>query len=174
MKKLLEKLYVDERLDAFFKVYYKATHILLRIKMVIEFIPIVWKHRDWDYGFITKFNLYLHKRLYKGLFVNGHLAPRPKLERHLKTIIACQEALENENDIGDKLLEDFERKWGTIEYNMGPGRFYNIRRESLSDDLKIKYDKELRIVYKKQDKLRKDYKDLMYKLMNKYHDHFWD
>lgn len=72
VKNFYEKhVYLNDKLDPIFDLYYKVLSFYKNCKRLIEYAPLVWHHRNWDYGFILRFNKKLHEDLYKGMFIEG-------------------------------------------------------------------------------------------------------
>lgn len=176
-----EKIYINEHLDPVFSLYYKIISLFKRIKKTIQFIPHVWAHEDWDYGYIIKFNLYLHKRLYKGLYEEGHHVANPKHVRSLKTIIELLKRLDADN-YREEEYKYIENKYGEIEYSfekiVKDGKTFTTlvdkRSLKLDPDVSKAYERAKSDAFKKEAYLQKQDMLLLTKLINKHYKMFWD
>ena len=135
------------------------------IKRIIEFIPYVWRHRDWDYSYILKFNAMLHKRLYKGIYTNGHHIYTEKQSRRLKAIINLYERLDADSYYD---YDAMEKKYGPYVFTeTGFGRSKPIQ------DMDV-YKKDLKRYRDEETTRRNQDLSLLFYLINKYHTTFWD
>lgn len=174
--------YTSRLLDPVFDKYYSLVGFIKNVKRVIEFIPYVWKHRDWDYSFILQFNHMLHKRLYKAIYVEGHHLYTPKQARRLQAVIELYKRLYE-----DRYSESIEmlatERFGPENYYFKPvtevnGRTYislgSTREDRLDKETIKKY-----IIFRKSQlklarKLRKQDLLLLRDLITKYEDTWWD
>lgn len=145
-----------------------------------EFIPIIWKHRDWDYSYILDFNAYLHQRLYKGLYVNGHHEFTKYDTRKLKTVIELYKRLGDEENYDLFATDTIDRIYGPPEY--GRTEFdlkhfltvHNVRYERLTPEQKVIYNRLNKHFYKQAEKKMQDDMKLLHKLIQKKHRKWWD
>jgi len=182
-KKLWEKLYLSDRLDWAFNVYYSIIKFFKNIIKVIKFIPVVWKFENWDYNYILEFNYKLHKELYKGLYEQGHHQPSPRHKRALKTIIELYRRLYNEN-YNAGVEKELTRLYGSDDFYFEtiPGavkktlglKMKSKREDRLSPKELNLYRKKVNELYKHAEYLQKQDAELLGKLIAKYHRHFWD
>src|SRR4030067_3770003 len=75
-ERVMSVLYTCDLLDPLFKAYYSIDTFIHNVLKLIEFAPLVWRHRNWDYGFVLKFNIKLHELLYKDIFKAGRSEER--------------------------------------------------------------------------------------------------
>lgn len=183
-KGIIQAIYLSDWFDPIHKKYSSVIHFFHKCQRIIEFIPYVWAHRDWDYGFIDRFNLYLHKRLYTGIYEKGHHIANKKHVKGLKTIIALYERLVAD-DYGAKHLDDFDKKYGrdkdpifTTKRKMIDGRWHTVLHDPVEDRTTPKeyeqYLKQRRAIYDLQDYLEKQDRKYLLKLIAKYNKNFWD
>lgn len=177
--------YTSDLLNPLFHVYYNVVGFFQNIKRVIEFIPYAWNHRDWDYGFVLRFNIMLHKRLYDGVFTNGCHVYTPKDTRRLKTVIALYNRLQEDNyddyvyteaerlfgpnDIYFKRVEGTENRPGGPYSTMG-----STREDRMTPEQKEKYWKYKKAQYAHADKMRQNDYELLGKMIAKYSRKWWD
>lgn len=187
-KNIIYAFYISGFSDPIFKFYYSIYNFFKKCKTIIEFLPIIWGHQDWDYSYIFKFNVYLHKRLYRGIYEDGHHIVKKSDKKALKAIIELYDRLSNDNNIQeDKRMRYFNQKWfktdeTELEFkevvDKQTGRIYSTLYsaafDSLSAEDKIKYNKERKEFYKIDEKLEKQNLELLYKLITKKHKVFWD
>jgi len=168
-----------EKLKSFSK------HTFYNIVRVMRFIPIVWKFRNWDYGYIFMFNYELHKMLYEGIYERGHHLPNPKTKRALKTIIELYRRLWNEN-YTDMVDEQLTKDYGPANIYFDKvqegtpfrlGTFYRMRsrrEDRLSPDQLKKFHKKQAELYNHARYLQKKDIELLGKLIAKHHRNLWD
>jgi hypothetical protein len=164
---------------------HRLLNFFRNLKKVIEFLPIVWKHQDWDYGYIFTFNYELHKRLYKALYIDGVHLPNKNHKRALQTIQELYNRLSKE-EYSNLVDEELTRLYGDEEYYFKPvlgsenktwGPYTTLestREDRLTLDQRKQYHKKMRDLYKHAEYLKKQDKELLSKLLIKYSDHFWD
>lgn len=178
-------LYTSDLLDPLFQVYYTLSGFFDNLRRVVEFLPYVWNHRDWDYGFVLKFNVMLHQRLYKGIFDKGHHVYTPKDTRRLKTVIALYKRLE-EDQYEDYIYNEEERLFGpndiyftdiegTENKRGGPySRMRSTREDRQTPEERARYWKYKKTQYAHAEAMRKQDMELLGKMIAKYQRKWWD
>lgn len=188
-KPILERismvLYTCDLLDPVFNTYYSIRGFIKNCIRVIDYIPIVWRHRDWDYGFVLKFNKKLHEDLYKGIYEKGHHVFTKKDARRLKTVIALYDRL-REDDYDEFVYAQMEKKYGVNDFYFTkvegsenkPGGPYSTMRSTLEDrqtpEQRKKYWEEKKALYKHCEQLRVNDFELLGKYLAKYSKKWWD
>lgn len=178
-------LYTSDLLDPLFQVYYSIRGFISNIRRVIEFIPYAWRHRDWDYGFVLRFNHMLHKRLYKGVYTKGHHVYTKSEARRLQTVIALYDRLEKD-EYEDYIYDEAERLFGpndiyfskiegTEDRPGGPySRMRSTREDRMSPEEQAKYRKYKKAQYAHAENQRKQDMELLGKYITKYSRRWWD
>lgn len=155
------------------------------IKRVIKYLPVIWKHRNWDYGYIFRFQQKLHEDLYDGIYTNGHHLSSRKDKRTLKTII----------NLYKRLYEDNYAKWQYDYYNekYGPNkmtfepiagsedkphgpysRLRFSRDERITPEQKKLYNRDIKRFAEMEVMLRKQDLKMLGELLGRHSKKFWD
>ena len=182
-KRVSKVLYTADVLDPVFDVYYAIRGFISNCRRLIGYAPLVWRHRNWDYGFILRFNKKLHEDLYKGCYVDGHHIFSKKDTRRLQTIINLYARLEEE-DYSKGHSEYLDKKYGESDMyfpkvlDEKTGRTYttmkNHREDGMSaEQLKV-YTAERKRMWQHEENQRKQDLDLLGKYIAKYSGKFWD
>lgn len=184
-ERLSKVLYTCDLLDPVFDVYYSIMTFIHNCQRVIEFIPLIWQHRNWDHGFVLKFNIKLYEDLYKGCFVEGHHVVNPKEARRLRVVIGLLKRIAEEeyvpwqydyleNKYGpDKCY--FKRIPGTENKPGGPySRFGSRREDRLTDKQKIQYNKDRKRLWALEEYQMKQDLEMLGKYIAKYSRRWWD
>lgn len=179
-KRLSHVLYTSQLLNPFFDVYYKLNSFYNNICRVVEYAPIVWKHRNWDYGFILEFNKKLHEDLYKGVYEKGHHVFTKKDSRRLKTVIALYKRI-HDDDYVTWSHDYLEKKYGRnemvfepIDDKKGYSRLRFSLDEKLTPEQKKCYDRDRKALYKLEEIQRKQDLKLLGEYIAKYSRKWWD
>ena len=156
--------------------------IIPGIKNVITWFPIIWKDRQWDHAFLyvvlqKKLDLMYHFwSVKKPKYVKErgwHLTERDR--KNIKEILICKELvkrlMEDEYSFKNPDMWDLhEKKFGSIIkrlYNNDIGMFCSpIKTKEEIKDIHKMMNYELAM--KKQDK------ELLYKILNKKLEYWWD
>lgn len=184
-KAAIETLYLSDLADYIFEPYYYIRHKISKCIKVIQFIPYVWRHEDWDWAYTVEFMQYLFKRLYDGVYTNGHHVERPKDRRRLKTVVELLKRMSDSHTAyQEKHYAYLEAKFGPIDYGFekvsdGPnGRTYTTlvdkRAKALNPSDRALYEKMKSNVYKLEDQLFKQDMELFCKIMKKDIRKWWD
>lgn len=182
LERLSMVIYTCDILDPLFKAYYSIDTFFANVRRLIEFAPLVWQHRNWDYGFVLRFNLKLHELLYKGVFTDGHHVYTKNDTRKLKTVINLYKRL-NEDQYDEWQTDYLEKKYGRSEYYFptvtgADGRTYttlkNRREDSMTEKQKEDYIKDRKEHYKMEEYQRKQDFALLGKYIAKYSAKWWD
>jgi len=189
-KPLLERIrltiYTADLLDPVFNVYYAIRRFFRRVKKLIEFMPVVWRHEDWDHSFVMEFNAYLFKRLYKGVYTEGHHLYRPSEARKLQTVIELCKRLSNDHDYTDAHYDAFRKKYGKDQDEFADHLeevvMDGVKRTLYSDPVKKRltpeqyeaYKKEMTQLHKLEDYLYQQDMDLLFKILKKNMKKWWD
>lgn len=150
------------------------------IKNLIKWFPVVWKDRDWDHYFIY---VTLRQKLH---FTEQHIRnhdfhTRAKQDAdNIKTCVLLLDRL-----IADKYYDmaykKIEEKWGDLEMSTSPYKddpaLYevNITRPGIKTEEDEKQEKkEFKNAYEHEQYLRSQDKELLFKLINKHIEGWWD
>jgi len=177
-------LYTCDLLEPLFSAYYAIDTFFANIKRLIEFAPLVWRHRNWDYGFVLKFNIKLHELLYKGVFVNGHHIYTKNDTRKLRTVINLYKRIHDENYL-DWTEDYFNKKYGVSEFYFTkvpntegkPGGPYSTMRSTRDDKMtpeqRENYLAERKKLWKLEEYQKKQDLKLLDKYIAKYSSKWW-
>ncbi len=186
-KAVWQAIYLSDAYDVLAEPYNKVYRLVKRCKMVLEFLPVVWQHNDWDYGYILTFNHYLHKRLYKGVYVEGHHVIRKQDKRALIAVIELYKRLHDE-EINEPHWDRFYAKWkrrtdsdSFFSFKTktdANGRTYTTLHDPVEDwatpeELK-QYAKERKDLYAFDTYRTKQHMDLLLQYIKKYSAKWWD
>lgn len=184
-KRLWKVVYISDFFSPILNVYNAVDTFVHNILRVVKYTPLIWRHRNWDYGFILKLNIELHEDLYKGCFIDGCHVVRPKDMRRLRTIINLYKRLEKD-EYGDWQYEYLNKKYGKIDYyctkvadtENKPGGPYSTLRDTRTDRLTKEqyaaYRKEQTILYKLEERQRNQDFEVLGKYIARYSKRFWD
>jgi hypothetical protein len=178
-------LYTCDILDPVFDAYYSFDTFIANCKRLVEYAPLVWKHRNWDYGFIIRFQIKLYENLHKGVYKEGHHVFSKSEERKLLTVIELLKRLEKDDYVSwssdyltKKYGEDdfyFKRIPGTEKRPGGP---YSTMGSTREDRLDIKrkeaYNKDRKRLWKLEELQEKQDMELLQKYIVKYSKKWWD
>jgi hypothetical protein len=188
-KPLLERIsmviYTCDLLDPLFKTYYAVDTFFANVKRLIEFAPLVWRHRNWDYGFVLKFNIKLHELLYKGIFKDGHHVYTKNDTRKLQTVINLYKRL-YEDQYDNWHYDYLDKKYGKSEIYFTkiagtedkPGGPYSTmsstREDRMTQAQKDAYIADRKAIFQFEEYQRKQDLDLLGKYISRYSRKWWD
>jgi hypothetical protein len=146
----------------YFKIIYKG------LKNIIQYAPLIYKDRDWDYSFYEKLMLFKLKRMYKSL-LKSHVMSDFNNDRtqSLKALKICITILKRrKNDFYFGLFSDYiDQKLIFIKVDLG---------YQLSPDYRISSDEKN--YYKCKSNARaiekRDF-ELYHKLLLQYSEYWW-
>lgn len=165
-----------------FKPYYFLRNLYYQIQTVIEFLPHIWSHRDWDYAYILQFNYMLHKRLYKAVYEEGYGVSTRQERNRLKVVIELYKRLHDEN-YDDLVDYECTRRFGPNDIYFtkmedAHGRRFttlgSTREDRMTESEKASYFKFKKAMYEKAQKLRQDDFELLGKYITKYSKKWWN
>lgn len=160
---------------------YKLIQFFIRWEKTKRFFYWGWKLRDsydFDSGTVYEMLALKYERIYKVL-ENGHCCHAKSHMKRLKTIIGLAERLSKDDYLSQALIP-VEQRWGELQmhWNDLPEGRSILSRTTLS---KTKTDKENTIAKKEwsnasshSDAMEKADKQLLWALIAKYNDYFWD
>ena len=118
--------YIDD------KVNYPIHDIIVGIKNIIYWIPVIYKDRDWDGSYLYKIIDTKLTRMHKK-FLNGHLVHTKKDMRKLSIAIETMRRLRRYT-YSDFLEAKMDEKWGEIQHgDDADGRFRLFRAKVKTD-----------------------------------------
>ena len=172
-------VYTMDILDGMFDFYYFVRNFVANIARLIEYAPVVWRHRNWDYGMLFTFQKKLYQDLYKGCYVNGNHVYKKSQAKKLKTIIGLLERLEAD-DYCNWQYDYLEKKYGDNDFIFTPiegstcSRLTFSRDERMTKEQKASYIKERAAIWALQEAQEKQDIQLLHKLIEKNYKKFWD
>lgn len=165
-------LYLTPILDPVFNIYYSITNFFSRVKRLIEYIPIIWNSKDWDYSYQLNIFKYGLKRL-DTCMKNGHGVYNKSRQRKLKTAINLLERMENEWESYEEAHWDYiQAKYKKYEDPKAWLPALTIR-DRMPAEVKEQYSKELKEKIDHKEILFKQDCDLFCKIMKKYMRSWW-
>lgn len=155
----------------------KLADILRKIKYGIEnliiWFPIIWKDRPWDHYFIycvLRRKLHLTEQYIRkyGLHVKN-IEDADKIK---KCVLLLDRLIKDEYH--DHVFKNHYKKWGEPNYNFEGNRF-NIDHPNVKTARdKELHSKEFRRLIEEEDKHKNQDLDLLFKLMRKHIQTWWD
>lgn len=185
LKRVIKVIYFMDILNPVFEFYYSVINFFDSCKRLIEYAPLIWNHRNWDYGFVLKFDKKLYEDLYKGCFVNGNATHSNKEKRRLKVVIALldrihkDEYLESHRNYFDRIYGPnnyyFRTVPGTASRPGGPySTIHSTREDKFTPEQKEQYYKALRRLHKHENYQIKQDLELLGKYISRYSRKWWD
>ena len=179
-----EAFYFSKTYEVITEPYNKTRRFVLKCKKVLQFLPIVWRHEDWDSAYTLEFMSYLFKRMYTAVYVEGHHVEHPKHKRRLKVATELLKRM-SKGDYTAGHLEYLERTYGQIDYQFKTtvdeksGRRYTTMVDETETSLepsKAKIYKKLKSHYfgKHEDNMYKQDMEMFCKILKKDCRHWWD
>lgn len=161
------------------KIYYFFRYDLWRgIRNLYDFFPVVWYNQNWD----TELNVYrfLKKKfeLVEPVLRNGHLVNG---ERNAKQLRICIHLLDRliKDEYHDMVFKEHYKKWGESRYGFEPldscgclFTTFNINVRNPKD--KEREAEESRILYKKEEEIRKQDQEMLFNIMRRKISSWWD
>ncbi len=161
----------------FRKIYWTIKNFIDQIFVVIDYLPTLYKDRDWDshffYLIIRKKLQRMEKRLYRGWFIGW--------ERQVARIHLCIlliDRLTDEHGKHTKILWDnFYKKYGESKMEFGPVDEKTGCGEvkfSYSNNNEEEYKKELFRVMDHEDYLKDQDRKMLFAILEKWLPYWWD
>lgn len=145
------------------------------IKNLIRWIPVIWKIRGWDFGYMFPLWEQQFEEMEKSFesandFVVGN-------ERRLKRIRICKELCRRLKDdwwYHENAFIYHERKWGEIKFDFSNDGRFNSTRENVKnpEDDKLETKQSL-ILYKNVENHKKEDMQMLLNYINKYWQNWW-
>lgn len=161
------KEYLMDKL--FYSWYYPLDNIVSFIKRLLDYAPILWKDRDWDYVYmlillkkkLDRMAIHIHKY---GIHTNKRRDVRDirKASKLLKLLI--------EDNFNKEAFKKHTKKWGSADFTKG-----TLTRSKVKTEL----DKELERIefsnlWKKEDELKQKTKDEFFQHVKDNYEKWWD
>lgn len=97
-------------------------NLYIGFRNIIEWIPIIWKDRDWDKDYIMEILIYKLKRNRQYMIDHGHVVN----DNQILTITECIDLLEKVHNEWENYEEPayrkYEEKWGKSDYYTEPSK----------------------------------------------------
>lgn len=181
-----EAFYFSKLHDIITEPYNIVRRFVNKCIKIAQFLPLVWRHEDWDSAYTLEFMHFLFKRMYAAVYINGHHVEKPS---HKKRLLIATELLRRMANRDDIYMEGhrqyMEKKFGETNYDFvtvndpETGRKYtsmkDMREDNLSEsDLKL-YKKMKSYLYgEHENKMFKQDMELFCKILKKDCRHWWD
>lgn len=181
-----EAFYFSKIYDIITEPYNIVRRFVNKCIKVGQFLPLVWRHEDWDSAYTLEFMHFLFKRMYAAVYINGHHVEKPS---HKRRLLIATELLRRMADRDDVYMEGhrqyLEKRFGETDYQFeervdeASGRKYttmfDVRERVLTDsELKL-YKKMKSYIYgEHEDKMFKQDMELFCKILKKDCRNWWD
>lgn len=179
-KEKVVDLWEDSKL---YCIYKKIDHTIYDIrhgiKNLIDWFPVIWQDRDWDHWFLYKI---MHKKLERMEYLQrtyGHHVDNIKTADQIKV---CKLLLARliEDDYLMNATKYHEEKWGELElvteeipgtdlFSVKTKTGIPLTEKEKEIEQKLRLDK-----YKHGDKMKEQDLDLLFKIMRKHIQGWWD
>lgn len=184
-KRVMRVLYTSDILEPIFNLYYSICGFFQNIERLIEYAPLVWEHRNWDYGFVLRFQKKLYEDLYNGVYKKGHHIFSKQEARRLETVVNLIGRL-SEDNYDDWHYDYLEKKYGKNEilFEKIPGtenkaggpysRMTSSREKRMTKEENLRYTTDQKRLWKLEELQKKQDMELLNKLIAKYHRKWWN
>jgi hypothetical protein len=165
----------------FFYLYLPFDIFFSNVKRIIDYVPLLWRDRDWDHSFLMDMLEFKLTRIEKALKA-GHCRHDPHKMRDLRSMISLLKRIKA-SEYHDTVFKDHDKKWGKLKLNFGVkeklGDTYVYKSCVTRSKVKTKEDeqleaKESRRLYSKVNKLEQEDLDLFFRLLRKRIESLWD
>ena len=148
------------------------------INNLIKWFPVIWKNRDWDHYFIyviLRHKLHLTEEHIR--VCNNHTTA----QQTAKKIKICVNLLDRliSDEYHEMVFKKHDEKWGEPEFNFKDYNEDSLEATIVHKNVKTVKDKEkerkdFNTSYEHEQYLIKQDKEMLFKIMNKYIDGWWD
>jgi len=155
------------------KMFTFVRNIKYGVSNLVNWFPIIWNDRDWDYHFIY---IILHKKL-KRMENSIRYAPFVNAEKRADEIKLCVNLLDRlKKDVYIDMTEkSFIKRWGKCKFNTTEKNILNIVYEKDPENIyKTKRDKELRCRMNHEEYLINQDLSMLFNTMTKCIRGWWD
>lgn len=136
-------------------------NMIYGIKNLITYFPLIWKTRDWDYYYIYEFLYYKIKVHRENLAKNNrHVG----VEKNIHRMKTCELLLK-------RLMEDDYAYLDIVHRDGEYGKGSYFEYKTVIKEFK---DREIDTLFKLEQSRRQQDKDLLFKLLSKHMDKWWD
>lgn len=108
--------------------YETAKRIIKQVKHVLEYLPILWKDRHWDYGFLFYLIDFKLAKMEQTILDNDLIEGADRIAKEIRV---CRKLLKrSQNDDWHAELQDkiLERRWGKCVWWV-PSKFFHDKKE---------------------------------------------
>jgi len=139
------------------------------IRNIIKWTPLLYKDRDWDHVYLMKIIQFKMSNMEKLFRKHGH---HVNSDRDAKEIRICITLLDKiiKDDYLKKEWTKFDEKWGELEFTKNE----LIRSKVITEEDNKQVRKETRRLYDKEDSIRNQDMDLLFKIMRRKILGWWD
>jgi len=150
------------------------------IENLINWFPVIWQDRNWDYYFIY---IILQKKLKLMEHQIRHFGHHTRAKEDANNIRICVNLLDRliKDEYYENVLKRHDEKWGDPDFRFeecedNPNLYtLHIDRENVkSEEDKEKEIKEFRKLYEYETKLREQDLDMLFSYMRKYIQSWWN
>jgi len=150
------------------------------IENLINWFPVIWKNRDWDHYFI--YVILRHKLHLTEQHIRNH-DMHTRAKEDADRIKVCVNLLDRliADDYHEMAYKKIDEKWGELELTSTPCEDRDGYHEVHINRPKVKTPedkkqerKEFKSAYEHEQYLRNQDKNMLFKMMSKYIEGWWD
>lgn len=154
-------------------------NIPANIRMICEWIPVLWNNWDWDYNFLLLILQYKLKRMSKHIKEHDNLYKSGQIAAQMQ---ACADIIQRllDNEYDEKEMAALDEKWGELQMDSLPCEYEGCRaldiyrpkaREMGMEDQER--EESLAARQEAADRRQKDF-EILFRIMNKRIEWWWD
>jgi len=181
-----ENLFDREEPSIFRRIYWKLDRLRTtirnipnNIKMICQWIPVLWNNWDWDYNFLLDIMKFKLQRMSNHMIKHNIILDAEKISNQMNECISCIERIQK----GEYTVvedEEHEKKWGKILYELIPcdhkdckqlDIYSALAREQRKEEEERQESADIRALAEKR--LEADY-DLLFDTIRKNFRSWWD
>lgn len=185
-KALWYVIYFSKLYDTLAEPYNISRRFINKCVKIVQFIPVIWRHEDWDSAYTLEFMSYLFKRLYTAIYVEGHHVELPSHKRRLKTAVELLKRMSNRESVYTEAHEAYlEKKFGPAKYSFITSpvtansritgcTMVDDREQRLDPSERLLYNKMKKHIHTLEDSMFKQDMELFCKILKKDVRNWWD
>lgn len=161
-----------------------------KLSRALAFFKFGWNNKDWDCGFLHELVLFKLKRMQYEFIYHGHHSEdcenyKPKMKSLALAIKLLDRYTSPGNKYYTKYIDKHDEKWGKLEFKDYPSevdkdgyvRSYGIfmdRKNVLTEEDKEQQRLEFLAAYESDEFRRERDLRIVYQIITKYHQYWWD
>ena len=153
--------------------------IVLKIKKIIEYIPVLWKDEDWDYAYLLELIKYKASMMKKAIIANDYVV-KESIDEICNSIDITIKSIDDyfnsddlfEEEFGDIYKElNLERKWKKLEN--GNSKLITVYKGT-DNEIKPRHEAKISKYYDKMILFEQDKWNDIWDNLKKYSNRWWD